>query len=406
MTAPERPSADEEHIRATAGAVLRAHLAGDGADPFDPAPAALARLLADGGGDDEHRLALSALRAWSTAPRRAQPHLGLSGGAGGLLVGVRTGRHLDERLGALEAKLLAAIHRSMPAQLARARRGERGFGDYDLIIGPAGTLLAALVDRSGAEPHADATVDDLVALLAAHLAELCDTADLDGLRVSAYAGHELLDWMQGRVNTGIGHGVPGVLLALAAAVRHLGDAELHPPLRRAAQWLMARAFTDEHGSTCWYGGQLFDGEEPPPGPMRRQAWCYGTPGVAWALWEAGAALGDGRIQRFAADAFDSVARRYDPDWHLFGGGAEETLTLCHGAAGVLGLADCFHRHAGSTSAGVLREDLRRYITDRADQLAALAGTDRALLNGACGAAAALLSCSGADRSWMLCLGLR
>lgn len=403
MTAPQRPSVDEVHARTTADAVLRAHLAGDGGDPCDPAPAALARLLAGG---DEDALAVSALRAWSTAPRRAQPHFGLSGGAAGLLVGVRMGVHVDERLHALETKLLATLHRSVPEQLAQVRRRDRGFGDYDLIIGPAGTLLAALVDRPSAQRSADAATNDLVALLAAHLAELCGTDDLDGLRVSAYAGHEHLDWMQGRVNTGVGHGAPGVLLALAAAARHLEDAQLHPPLRHAAQWLMAQAFTDEHGVTCWYGGQLFDGEEPPVGPMRRQAWCYGTPGVAWALWEAGAVLGDDQIQRFAAEAFDSLARRYDPDWHLFGGGAEETLTLCHGASGVLGIADCFHRHAGSVCAGVLAELLRRHITERAEQLLALAGTDRTLLNGACGAAAMLLSCSGSDRAWMLCLGLR
>ena len=68
--------------------------------------------------------------------------------------------------------------------------------------------------------------------------------------------------------------------------------------------------------------------------QRRQAWCYGSPGIAWALWESGRVLGRKDLEAFALDSMASFCAAFDPDFHL---DAEPVARLgfCHGAAGTL-----------------------------------------------------------------------
>ncbi|MCP9963748.1 hypothetical protein LUX05_24380 [Streptomyces somaliensis] len=118
--------------------------------------------------------------------------------------------------------------------------------DYDLVLGPAGTLLAqcagARPEPGHLLPHRD------------RLAALCDGDDLWRLRADGYADHPHLAWLQGRVNTGMGHGAAGVAAALTAAVRHTGPAA-GDALRRVAAWLEEQAYEDDRGLRTWPGAR-------------------------------------------------------------------------------------------------------------------------------------------------------
>jgi hypothetical protein len=100
----------------------------------------------------------------------------------------------------------------------------------------------------------------------------------------------------------------------------------------------------------------------------------------------------------AVDAVDTLCAAYDPDHHL----DHDPLAVCHGAAGVLLVADAFARHAGSSPAAALRAELTRYLTARLDEVTRL---DATLLSGAAGVLAALLTTAGGDRGWLPCLAL-
>jgi hypothetical protein len=113
------------------------------------------------------------------------------------------------------------------------------------------------------------------------------------------------------------------------------------------------------------------------------------------LWSAGARADALRLMR-------SCCQTYDPDFHLYGTDADR-LGICHGAAGVLLIADAFARHAGLAGAAGLRDLLWTYLIDRLDDLRQL---DDSLLTGSAGVLAALLTVGGADRKWLRCLGLR
>ncbi|MFG3258588.1 lanthionine synthetase LanC family protein [Streptomyces sp. NPDC048172] len=385
--------------------------AADDTPPGDPAVPVLAALLAETGEPSAVAAASRATVVWARgAGRGGGGQRGLyGGGLAGTLVGLRHAAAVHPELHAvadrLRDRLLGDDAPGGPAPHGQVPHGQAPYGqvtfaDYDLVLGPSGVLLALTAGLDSAAPSVD------LAPYADRLATLCDAPELDGLR-ARYAGHELLDWMDGRVNTGMGHGVAGVTVALTAAVRHLGTRpEWVNALRNAVRWLTAQAFTDARGVRTWDGAGL-DGLAPPPGARTRQAWCYGTPGVAWALWDAADALGDAATAAWADEAFTTLAGGYDEEFHLFGDHPGDRLGLCHGASGVLAVADAFHRHAAPhPAASLLRTRLLRHLSAREDELCELSASRTGLLGGAGGALSAVLTATGGTRGWLPCLGLR
>ncbi|MEU6477543.1 lanthionine synthetase LanC family protein [Streptomyces sp. NPDC047017] len=362
---------------------------GPGGHPGDPGIPVLAELTGDGA-----PAAAAAVAAWARTAGRGPAHPGLhDGGLAGTLVGLRLGARFHPALGPVADRLGAHLGDRLP----HYRTHDVAFPDYDLISGPAGTLLA--LSATGAET-------ERLGPLAAHLALLCDDKELPRLRTGQYAHHPHLAWCHGRINTGMGHGVAGVAAALTAALRRgAPDAALAPALTRATRWLIRRAHDDDRCVRTWPGADL--GTPPPRAAQPRQAWCYGTPGVAWALWDAADALGDTVAAEWAAAAFTTLAEHYDEGFHLFGDSAGDRLGLCHGATGVLAVADCFDRYAGLPAATALKERLVAHVTARLTTPPP-ADWPADLLNGLPGVLGALLTAGHRDapRAWLACLGLR
>lgn len=404
------PAARADDVLGVAVRYLREWTAapGAGGHPCDPGIPVLASLVAD------ERAAPAAVAAWSRTAGRGPSHPALyDGGLAGTFVGLRLGARCQPGL-RRAADRLGAHLASRPA---RYRTREVAFPDYDLISGPAGTLLALCTTEptepiepaESAKSAEPAAPDQPPRPLVAHLVLLCDEADLGRLRTGQYAHHPQLGWVHGLVNTGMGHGVAGLVTALTAALRRAGpDADLTGDLAaaldRATRWLVRQAYDDERSIRTWPGA----GPAGPPSRTAhpRQAWCYGTPGVAWALWDAADALGDTAAADWAAAAFTTLAGHYDETFHLYGDTPGDRLGLCHGAAGVLAVADAFDRHARLPAAGALRNRLVRHLTAR---LATPPPADGPadLLNGLPGTLAALLTAAhGAPRGWLPCLGLR
>ncbi|MEU9337852.1 lanthionine synthetase LanC family protein [Streptomyces sp. NPDC048290] len=366
-------------------------------DTTDMGVPALAALLAATDPDDPATTAVAAaaVASWARTAGRGTGHPGLfSGGLAGTLAGLRFGARLHPALDRVADRL--HTHLSTPGPL---RTTDVTITDYDFIVGPAGTLHALLL--SPAPPPA-ALVD--------HLALLCSDPDLRRLRAARDDRFPELDWLEGRVNTGMGHGVAGLLTALTAAARRTpapAPALTHA-IRHLTGWLTAQSFPDARTIQSWDGAGL-DGP-PTPGARPRQAWCYGAPGVCWALWDAADATGDRATADWASGAFTTLCDHYDETFHLYGGPATDRLACCHGAAGVLAVADAFDRHAHHPSAPSLRTRLLTYLTAHLSELPALAAQDMGLLGGAPGVLCALLTATDTSpspwRTWTHCLGLR
>lgn len=330
--------------------------------------------------------------------RRFDPEsgLGLHGGLGAVALGLGCAAPFSERLAAFHAR----FRRALLDRVARARwpRPARDWFDYDLVTGPAGTLLVL---------GADGAVDPAeLRPLAAHLAGLLGSDGMEGLRIVGCRDDPLRGWNAGAVNLGLAHGVGGPLAALTAYVRRGGGAAAPEAetLAAAARWLMAQAHDDPLGLRTWAPRQRDGGPARRPA-SRREAWCYGAPGIAWVLWDAGAALGLADLRAGAEDAFDRFATGFDPGFHLDADPAER-LAICHGAAGILLVADAFARHAGSRSGKRLARRMERLLEADLPEVPALAKADPSLLAGGCGVLAALLARDGASRGWLAALALR
>lgn len=355
--------------------LARTVLAADAAGPLDAGPAVLAGLFVRAGGDTGP--ARDAVGRWldgySGVSGAGVSGAGVHGGLAGLLAGLSAAAPVEPGLDRLADRVRAAL--SAPPAV---RRTDLAWSDYDLISGPAGVLLAL-------HPAPAAAAAD-------HLAALC--ASGPALRLGDDRGDPRLHWNLGHVNTGVAHGAAGVAAALARAGRT-------GPLRAVCDWLVARSFRDPDGLLSWPPA---DGLGRPVRAGSRQAWCYGTPGVSFVLWDAGTVLADPALRDFAAAAMTSFCAAYDPLRHLDPGPAG--LGICHGMAGTLLIADAFARHAGLAPAAALAGRIAADLSARLDELLPLARTDRSLLTGASGVLAALLTRAGDDRGWLTPLALR
>ena len=362
--------------------------------PLDGGPAVLAGLVASlgdsAGGTDR------ALAGWLLRYQRGAGHTGLvDGGLAGLAAGAWGATPARPRMTEVATRVREQLATRVPVGTPPT---SLRWSDYDVLYGPAGVVLTLAAAPDAHRDH--------VLPAAGWLAALCDTDDLRRARVTAYQDDPVRGWNTGRVNLGLGHGVPGVAAALRAALEITGPREdLTAALGRIVRFLERESYLDDRGVRTWPPGSR--GDNPPAaGTHGRQGWCYGTPGVAWVLWEAGRVLADPGVQGFATDAMESLCRAWDDDLHVDPGPPEDSLAFCHGLAGVLLVAGAFDRYAGSGAAAGLRAHVRDLLVARLDEVRQLARRDLSHLTGAGGVLSALLTDAGGERSWLRPYALR
>jgi class I lanthipeptide synthase len=365
----------------------------------DPGPLVLAALAArSNGGVIRERV----LERWLEELRLLLQSGALTFGPAGPFAALAVARPVVPRLGPLCHSLWDQVAEGLPGDCWRTR--DVTWVDYDVIRGPAGMLLS-LVASGRLRADGAAARRRLAGRCARQLLELCGEEELASFRLGRDHGDERLRWGEGRVNTGLAHGVAGVALALRSALEHgLAPAgRTRAALTRLASWLVAQSYVDRTGLRAWPHADL-DGGAPPPQALRPQSWCYGTPGIAWSLWESGRVLGRREIQSFALAAMGSWCARVVPPIDRSADRSAQ-LALCHGVAGDLAIADCFARHARFAPAAKRARELERRLVREFDPDSPLA-RDASLLDGAPGILAVLLTRRGAPRGWLVPLGLR
>jgi hypothetical protein len=190
-------------------------------------------------------------------------------------------------------------------------------------------------------------------------------------------------------NTGLAHGIAGPLAFLAACqLTGWGSGAQADAIRTAAGWLLQwrtggswppQVTADDLAGTST--GASTRG--------RRDAWCYGAPGIGASLLAAGRALADPDLIGAARSAIDALAARAD-------GWDTEGPTVCHGSAGVL---LCAKAAGSSGTADVAADALTAQYDPRLSfcfqhRDHGLATDEPGLLVGAAGVALALADRSG------------
>lgn len=216
----------------------------------------------------------------------------------------------------------------------------------------------------------------------------------------------------GHANTGMAHGIGGVLALLALAARKgtVTDGQ-REALRSVLAWL-GRWQEEDRGPTWPYWitrSELRTGRRAPSRP-RRPSWCYGTAGLARAQQLAALATGDTDRRITAENAL--IAALTDPDQLR----ATTDTGLCHGFAGLAHIAVRTAEDAHPSTVGQLRDVIPRLLagirpmdTDferTASAFVSTAGAGPGLLDGASGTALALLAADTAvppRSAWDSCL---
>jgi lantibiotic biosynthesis protein len=135
----------------------------------------------------------------------------------------------------------------------------------------------------------------------------------------------------GNLNCGLAHGAPGMLAALALAMMEGQQSnQIVSAVESLAVWLSANCAHDHSGPRWPFVIPVEQyGVQHSPVGATRDAWCYGTPGVARALYLAGVALDESTWRDLAVDAMLGVFRRTQSERRI------DSSTFCHGVAGLL-----------------------------------------------------------------------
>lgn len=207
----------------------------------------------------------------------------------------------------------------------------------------------------------------------------------------------------GATDCGLAHGVPGPLSFLALArYQGFGTPETDKTLRRLSAWTLAQRFDDDWGMT-------WPASVPPDGKTggfawSRAGWCYGSPGVASALWLAGSVLSDCEIQSLALSALHAVYNRPP------GARGLTSPILCHGTAGLLQIVLRFLNRSEEEFLQKLASELTQQLLDSYDPTSTVGFHDidssgshvdnPGLLEGAAGIALTLLAAANAtEPAW-------
>jgi class I lanthipeptide synthase len=200
---------------------------------------------------------------------------------------------------------------------------------FDLISGLSGVGAYLLCRRQSEE--ATATLRTILGSLVAL------TGQANGLPSWYTPAHLMGDeamarlYPHGHLNCGLAHGIPGPLALMALALRFGLEVDgLPDAIERVAAWLDHHRVDDAWGVNWPTAvpvapeGTAASSETP-----SRAAWCYGSPGVARALWLAGEALDHPRYRELAIAALEAVYRRPIRERRI------DSPTFCHGVAGLL-----------------------------------------------------------------------
>ncbi|GAA1152613.1 lanthionine synthetase C family protein [Streptomyces hebeiensis] len=311
---------------------------------------------------------------------------------------------MDEQIAVDVGRRLDTAHRRIDAgrlpQLAEfdAIRGLTGYGAYLLRRNPGSSTMRAVLDYC-------VRLTEPITHHGETLPGWWTETGPSGSSDDRFPG--------GHANTGMAHGIGGVLALLALAARNgsVTDGH-HAALRTILTWLDRWKQRADGGPVWPYWvtqDELRTGRLAPSAP-RRPSWCYGTAGLARAQQLAALALGDTRRQADAENAL--VAALTDPEQLK----ATTDNGLCHGFAGLAHAAARTADDAHPSTAGKLRAAIPALLAavippGTVPELVATALIQDeeggpGLLDGAAGIALALLAPSTAappQSAWDACL---
>jgi hypothetical protein len=262
--------------------------------------------------------------------------LGLFGGISGICFAMRhisqNGERYQKMLASLdrylieklEEELFPALEQHFEAKIPPAMRL------YDLIQGITGIGVYASTSKQ---------LFPILEKILHLLVQLRHPIEFKGKKVPGwflspedpYLINQREKYPNGNINLGLAHGITGVLGFLSiTALKGIEVPKQRETIEFLARWLQNQRKGIKH-HYCWETVIPFEDYPTKTNPYTpsRDAWCYGTPGIARTLFIAGKVLGDQTLKDFALESYLSIFSRSEKEWNLPG------PSICHGIAGLL-----------------------------------------------------------------------
>ncbi|WIM40591.1 lanthionine synthetase C family protein [Paenibacillus sp. PK4536] len=220
----------------------------------------------------------------------------------------------------------------VPLMITECQQRDAFISDYDVIEGLSGIANYLLLHPE------EERIQQLQINVIDYLIQLSKDKEVKGIKVPGWyipSAHQFTAqeselYPDGNFNLGLSHGISGPLLLLSKAwkqgIKREGQDQA---IRKMADFLLQFASEEDHhlfwkGFISWK--EFESGHASTEESFRRDAWCYGNPGIGLALWYAGTALEEPLYSDLAITNLKETVQ----DIHsIF------SPTFCHGYAGIL-----------------------------------------------------------------------
>jgi Lanthionine synthetase C-like protein. len=195
-----------------------------------------------------------------------------------------------------------------------------GQENFEVIGGAAGLLRFLLT-----QAH-EADVQPALASLVSYLTWVSEARDRWHHHPERLGKVAKAHYPDGYIDLGMAHGLSGPLAVLSLAARAgYASPRVLGAIERWASWFLEQQIATDWGLD--WPSVIPRGQCARDCLPARAAWCYGTPGIARALWLAGNALEDDSLRALAREALASTLRRPQQK--------SDEPHICHGLAGLL-----------------------------------------------------------------------
>lgn len=245
----------------------------------------------------------------------------------------------------LHSQLLKEIRANYLEPLYQAKQEGLGFPPrlYDLISGLTG-MLPYLLRQTNRQDTLPIILEMLSILVDLTKPLTVEGKHVPGWLIPAKYTNPGEHCVHGCLDTGMAHGIAGVLCVLAKALHQGISVQGHQSaMRSIITWLQKMQYNIGSFQNIWpsrFGAHYSPHDHPEIITSCRDGWCYGAPGTAFSLFMAAHALQDPLLYDYALEAMRSACHRLNTNDSL------DCLSICHGKAGALAIMHQMYLAAG------------------------------------------------------------
>lgn len=234
---------------------------------------------------------------------------------------------------------------------------------YDSVLGLSGTASYLLLFKE------EEDVRECIIEILIYLIEITKNIEKYGYKVPGWytsSENQFLDdekkfYKKGNFNLGLAHGIAGPLTILSLALKEGIEIEgQREGINIILNDLKRLKYNDEKENIYWPG--RIDFEEYVSGVVKdkkrnRASWCYGTPGIARAMYIAGTAINDKESIDIAIKAVEGLCQMDEDEWKF------HSPTICHGYSGLLAVVQAMYTDTRNLSFDLGRKKILKKILE-------------------------------------------